>query len=98
MTLRPLLLALAFATALSPLASSAQDAPASAHGEMAPITIGAIEITGPFTRATLPNAPVAGGFLTLTNTGPEDDRLVSVSVDFAKEGQIHEMAMEGDVM
>lgn len=62
------------------------------------VTFGALELNGPFARATLPNAPVAGGFLTIVNTGAEDERLVSVSVDFAKEGQIHEMAMEGDVM
>ncbi len=71
------------------------------HGAMAApaqVTIGDLTLTGPFTRATLPNAPVAGGFLTLTNTGTEDDRLVSAKVDFAKEAQIHEMAMEGDVM
>lgn len=98
MTLRPLLLALAFATAFSPLASSAQDAPAAAHGEMAPIAIGDIAITGPFTRATLPNAPVGGGFLTLTNNGATDDRLVSASSPIARDTQIHEMAMEGDVM
>ncbi len=69
----------------------------SAHAAPA-VTIGAIEITGAFTRATLPNAPVAGGFLTLTNTGAEDDRLVDVETTIAREGQIHEMAMEGDVM
>jgi uncharacterized protein YcnI/copper(I)-binding protein len=71
------------------------------HGAMAApaeIVIGDLTLTGAFTRATLPNAPVAGGFLTIVNTGAEDDRLVTVSADFAKEGQIHEMAMEGDVM
>jgi uncharacterized protein YcnI/copper(I)-binding protein len=71
------------------------------HGAMAApaeITIGDLTLTGPFTRATLPNAPVAGGFLTIANAGAEDDRLVAVSAEFAKEGQIHEMAMEGDVM
>lgn len=86
----------AFTPAMAHEASAkpaAHDMPVSA-----PISIGTIEITGPFTRATLPNAPVAGGFLTLTNTGSEDDRLVSVSTPIAKESQIHEMAMEGDVM
>jgi len=60
--------------------------------------IGDLTITGAFTRATLPNAPVAGGFVTLANHGTEDDRLVGVETPIAKEGQIHEMAMEGDVM
>ena len=71
------------------------------HGAMAAaadVTLGDLTLTGAFTRATLPNAPVAGGFLTIANAGAEADRLVAVSVDFAKEGQIHEMAMEGDVM
>lgn len=62
------------------------------------VTLGDLALNGPFARATLPNAPVAGGFLTIVNSGTEDDRLVSASVDFAKEAQIHEMAMEGDVM
>ncbi|ODT69367.1 MAG: hypothetical protein ABS75_16785 [Pelagibacterium sp. SCN 63-23] len=62
------------------------------------ITLGDLTISHAFTRATLPNAPVAGGFLTISNNGGEADRLVAVSVPFAKEGQIHEMAMEGDVM
>jgi len=62
------------------------------------IAIGDIVISGPFSRATLPNAPVAGGFLTLANTGAEDDRLVAASAPVARETQIHEMAMAGDVM
>ncbi|MCP8883282.1 copper chaperone PCu(A)C [Devosia sp. XJ19-1] len=62
------------------------------------ITLGTLELKGPFARATLPNAPVAGGFVTIVNTGTEDDRLVSVTADIARETQIHEMAMEGEVM
>lgn len=99
MTLRTPLLVLTLAGALSAtLPALAQDH--SGHGSQAqaPITLGAIEISAPFTRATLPNAPVAGGFLTLTNTGTEDDRLVSATSPIAREGQIHEMAMEGDIM
>ncbi|WIY52987.1 copper chaperone PCu(A)C [Devosia sp. YIM 151766] len=62
------------------------------------VHLGDLVISGAFTRATLPNAPVAGGFLTLVNQGGEDDVLVSASADIARETQIHEMAMEGDVM
>lgn len=98
MSLRPIFLALAMAAALSPgLPAWAQDSHAG-HAATSPITVGNIEITAPFIRATLPNAPVAGGFLTLTNTGTEDDRLLDVTSAIAKDGQIHEMAMEGDVM
>lgn len=91
MSLRLSLIALAFVAALSPALAQDHAAPAAA-------TVGSIEISGPFTRATLPNAPVAGGFLTLTNTGSEDDRLVSASSTIARETQVHEMAMAGDVM
>ncbi len=63
-----------------------------------PVTAGDLEITGAFTRATLPNAPVAGGYLTIGNSGTADDRLVSASTPAAGISQIHEMKMEGDVM
>jgi copper(I)-binding protein len=61
-------------------------------------TVGDLEISGAFTRATLPNAPVGGGYLTITNKGDADDRLVSVSSDVAGSTAVHEMKLEGDVM
>ena len=70
--------------------------PAFAHNGV--IHLGNINISLPFTRATLPNAPVAGGFLTIENTGTESDRLISLTSEIADETQIHEMAMQGDVM
>lgn len=100
MAFRHTFAALAFATALVPaMPALAQHGTApAADAASATVTIGDIEISGAFTRATLPGAPVAGGFLTLTNTGAEDDLLVRVQSAIAREGQIHEMAMEGDVM
>ena len=71
----------------------AMDAPAGA-----PVTVGDLEISGAFTRATLPNAPVGGGYFTITNKGAADDRLVSVSTPAAGTSQIHQMKMDGDVM
>ena len=71
-------------------------APAFAHNGV--IHLGPLNISGPFTRATLPNAPVGGGFLTIENTGAEADRLVSASSPAAAQVQIHEMGMEGEVM
>ena len=59
---------------------------------------GDLQITGAFTRETLPNAPVAGGFFTVTNKGLSDDRLIGASTDIAGRVEIHEMAMENDVM
>ena len=70
--------------------------PAFAHNGVT--HLGPINISAPFTRATLPNAPVGGGFLTIENTGDTDDRLVSVTAKVSGDVQLHEMAMEGDVM
>lgn len=63
-----------------------------------PVTVGDLEISGAFARATLPNAPVGGGYLTITNKGATDDRLVSLSTPAAGKAQVHEMKMDGDVM
>lgn len=65
---------------------------------MAPATAGSLSLTDGFAFATLPNQPVAGGFMTIANTGDADDRLVAVSSDIADVMQIHTMAMDGDVM
>lgn len=62
------------------------------------VTLGNLTLEGAFSRATLPNAPVAGGFLTITNTGDIDDRLVGATSDISGRMEIHEMAMDGDVM
>lgn len=64
----------------------------------AEVSVGTLTLAGGFTRATLPNAPVGGGFLTITNSGTEPDRLIAATSPAAGEVQIHEMKMEGDVM
>lgn len=61
-------------------------------------TIGDLTISNPMIRATPVNAPVSGGYMTITNGGADDDRMTGVAVDFARESQIHEMKMDGDVM
>ena len=66
--------------------------------DMAEHMIGDLALKAPFARATLPNQPVAGGFLTITNTGDEDDVLISVSSSVSERGEVHEMAMDGDTM
>ncbi len=85
-----LLKTLAAAAALAALSTLS----ALAHGAR----VGALEIHHPHAMATLPGAPVAGGFMTIVNTGKEADRLIAASSPAAGEMQIHEMAMEGDVM
>ncbi len=49
-------------------------------------------------RATPPSAPVSGGYVTIVNHGAAADRLVSASASFAGKVELHEMAMDGDVM
>ena len=61
-------------------------------------TLGSLEIEHPFARATPPNAPVSGGYMTIHNNGAEADRLISGEADFADRVEVHEMKMEGDVM
>lgn len=69
-----------------------------AQGIHAVETVGDLEISDFYSRETLPNAPVAGGFMTITNNGSTDDRLIAASSDISGRVEIHEMAMENDVM
>lgn len=59
---------------------------------------GDLVIGFPHARATPANAPVAGGYVTVRNTGAKPDRLVGVSANFAGRSEIHEMKMEDGVM
>jgi copper(I)-binding protein len=56
-----------------------------------------IKVENAYTRATAPGQQVAGGFLKIDNKGAAD-QLVSASSPIAGEVQLHEMAMEGNVM
>lgn len=62
------------------------------------VTVGSLELSGAFTRATLPAAKVGGGFLTIINHGDEADRLISATSPATPVVQLHEMLMDGDVM
>jgi len=59
---------------------------------------GTLKIQASWTRATPNGARVAGGFVTITNTGSAPDRLVGGSVAIAGHVELHEMAMENGVM
>ena len=76
-------------------------AKAGGHGHApapAPVVLGTLEISGAYARATPPGAPVGGAFLTIANSGAED-RLVAVRApEISDDAQIHEMAMQGEVM
>ena len=61
-------------------------------------TLGALTITAPWTRATPKGAEVGGGYVSVTNTGKEADRLVNGSVSVASRFEFHEMATVDGVM
>lgn len=60
--------------------------------------LGALEIGHPWSRATVPGAKVAAGYLTVKNTGSEDDKLVSVTGEIVPKAEIHQMSMDNGVM
>ena len=62
------------------------------------VTLGALAIEAPWTRATPAGARVAGGFMTITNTGKEPDRLIGGSFPLAGRFEVHEMAVANGVM
>ena len=57
---------------------------------------GDLVIESPWTRAT--PGKVAAGFMKITNTGKQSDRLIGGSAEIAKSFEVHEMSMSGDVM
>ena len=59
--------------------------------------VGSLQIENAYTRATVPGQMAAGGFMKTENKGGVD-LLVSASSPVAGEVQLHEMAMEGNVM
>jgi len=59
---------------------------------------GAIKVEKPYARATAPGAAVGGGYATITNSGKAPDRLVSASSPVSARMELHEMAMENNVM
>lgn len=59
---------------------------------------GDITVSGGFTRATLPNAPVGAGYLTIVNAGTEADRLVSATTEVTPTVEIHTMSVVDGVM
>lgn len=60
--------------------------------------LGALTITAPWTRVTPKGAKVAGGYVRITNTGSEPDRLIGGAFDLSARVEVHEMSVEGGVM
>jgi periplasmic copper chaperone A len=69
--------------------SSAYAGDASANG---------VKVSAAWARATPKSAPVGGGYLTISNSGPVADRLIGGSSDAAARFEIHNMSMDDGVM
>src|SRR3984893_15937248 len=61
-------------------------------------TVGSIEVSNPWARATPKGAPVGGAYMTITNKGAEADRLISVASPAASQIDVHQMSMDNGVM
>lgn len=65
-----------------------------AHGA----SIGNLEIEHPWSRETKHGMHMAAGFMSITNNGAEDDRLIKATAEVSDTVQLHNMKMENDVM
>ena len=65
-----------------------------AHGA----SIGNLEIEHPWSRETKHGMHMAAGFMSITNSGAEDDRLIKATAEVSDIVQLHNMKMENDVM
>lgn len=62
------------------------------------VKAGALTIEQPWMRATPGGAKVAGGYVRITNSGTEPDRLVATSIPVAARGEVHEMSVVDGIM
>jgi hypothetical protein len=60
--------------------------------------VGSIVINQPWARATPAGAKVGAGYMSITNTGNQPDRLIGGDLPQAGTFQVHEMKMEDGVM
>lgn len=80
------------------LAASSGHGASHASMQQPSYTVGDLVITNVRAGATVPKAPVAGGYMVIRNNGSEPDFLIGGTASFAGDVQIHEMKMQGDVM
>jgi copper(I)-binding protein len=80
------------------LAASSGDSAGHASMKQPSYAVGDLVITNVRAGATVPKAPVAGGYMVIKNNGSASDFLVGGQAAFAGDVQIHEMKMQGDVM
>ncbi|HRX36031.1 MAG TPA: copper chaperone PCu(A)C [Aestuariivirga sp.] len=69
-----------------------------AMGHADEIKAGNLIIGHPWSRQSPMGGSVAAGFMTIQNTGTEDDRLLKATAEITSNVQLHAMTMDGDVM
>lgn len=84
---KPVLLAAAALFALTGSAAFAED-----------VQLGSLTLKDAWTRATPPKAKGGGAFVTITNNGTEDAKLLGASSEYAKRTEVHEMKVADGVM
>ena len=99
----PHLIALPIARAVArgmllPLFALAAALTLTGHAHAASYTVGDIEITTPWARATPKGAAVGGAYMTITNKGTTADRLIGGSSPAAARFEVHQMTMDAGVM
>jgi periplasmic copper chaperone A len=82
----------------SPMQQAQVQHPHTAMAAARTFKAGDLVIEAPWVRATPQGAQVAGGYMKITNTGKEPDRLVGGTLDQAGRFEVHEMTMEDSVM
>jgi copper(I)-binding protein len=90
----------------APLALVLLSAPAFAHEGMVhegcpsgqKFAAGDITVSGGFTRATLANAQVGAGYMTITNAGSAPDRLLAVKSEVSPTVELHNMSVKDGMM
>lgn len=87
----PSLAAAALMLAVSPALAQSSASPAA-------VKAGTLTIEQPWSRATPAGAQVGGGYLRITNTGQEADRLTGGSAPVASRIEVHQMSMVDNVM
>jgi periplasmic copper chaperone A len=88
-----LLKEITFATALSLAALFSVD-----KGHAEDLKLGDLVIHHVWSAEAPAAAPVAAGFVEITNNGKADDTLIKATAEVSDTVQLHEMTMQGDVM
>ncbi|AVM73312.1 copper chaperone PCu(A)C [Magnetospirillum gryphiswaldense] len=57
-----------------------------------------LEVSGAFIRATPKAASAGAGFVTIKNTGKQDDKLIAASANVSKSVELHTHIKDGEIM